>query len=194
MIDNPILNSPFEEPTRHFAVVDGRFTENIVKGRRSSSDLIPVANTRGRSSQLNLPGTQAEEVKPNELVNELRSFVRVWRDSGYQGVTPVTRTLLNYWRNEGRPSRLFFAQIEAVEKAIYLTEWAPKNRPDVINQLVSINAEENDGLPRAAFKMATGTGKTVVMGMLIAWHVLNKSDNPQDKRFSDAFLIGISRI
>ncbi len=38
-------------------------------------------------------------------------------------------------------------------------------------------------------KMATGSGKTVVMAMLIAWHVLNKLANPQDPRFSDTFLI-----
>ena len=39
-----------------------------------------------------------------------------------------------------------------------------------------------------AFKMATGSGKTVVMAMLIAWHTLNKLANPQDARFTDAFL------
>jgi type III restriction enzyme len=40
-----------------------------------------------------------------------------------------------------------------------------------------------------AFKMATGSGKTVVMAMLIAWQSLNKLANPQDKRFSDTFLV-----
>jgi len=51
------------------------------------------------------------------------------------------------------------------------------------------NESSNPGLPRIAFKMATGTGKTVVMGMLIAWQALNKLANPQDTRFSDTFLI-----
>jgi type III restriction enzyme len=37
--------------------------------------------------------------------------------------------------------------------------------------------------------MATGSGKTVVMAMLIAWQSLNKRANPQDARFSDAFLV-----
>ena len=37
--------------------------------------------------------------------------------------------------------------------------------------------------------MATGSGKTVVMAMLVAWHALNKMDDRQDARFSDAFLI-----
>jgi len=49
--------------------------------------------------------------------------------------------------------------------------------------------EQNPGLYRTAFKMATGTGKTVVMAMLIAWHTLNKQANPRDARFSDAFLV-----
>src|SRR3712207_8171512 len=47
----------------------------------------------------------------------------------------------------------------------------------------------NPLLYRVAFKMATGSGKTVEMAMLIAWHTLNKLANPQDARFSDAFLI-----
>ena len=51
------------------------------------------------------------------------------------------------------------------------------------------NDTSNPGLPRTAFKMATGSGKTVVMAMLIAWHTLNKRANPQDARFSDTFLI-----
>jgi type III restriction enzyme len=37
--------------------------------------------------------------------------------------------------------------------------------------------------------MATGSGKTVVMAMLIAWQALNKLANPMDKRFSDTFLV-----
>ena len=51
------------------------------------------------------------------------------------------------------------------------------------------NDDTNPLLYRIAFKMATGSGKTVVMAMLIAWQALNKLANPQDARFSDAFLI-----
>src|ERR1700686_5021563 len=57
------------------------------------------------------------------------------------------------------------------------------------NALHEANETSNPGLPRTAFKMATGSGKTVVMAMLIAWHTLKKSANPQDARFSDTFLI-----
>ena len=52
-----------------------------------------------------------------------------------------------------------------------------------------VNATSNPGLNRIAMKMATGTGKTVVMAMLIAWHALNKIANPKDRRLSDTFLV-----
>lgn len=54
--------------------------------------------------------------------------------------------------------------------------------------------DANPGLYRIAHKMATGTGKTVVMAMLIAWHTLNKTQNPQDGRFSDSFLVAAPGI
>jgi type III restriction enzyme len=49
--------------------------------------------------------------------------------------------------------------------------------------------DANPGLYRLAFKMATGSGKTVVMAMIIAYHTLNKIHYPQDTRFTDAFVI-----
>ena len=76
----------------------------------------------------------------------------------------------------------------------------PQNRPQgsrkkkygdawIENTIREANDTSNPGLPRTAFKMATGSSKTVVMAMLIAWHTLNKRANPQDARFSDTFLI-----
>ena len=65
-----------------------------------------------------------------------------------------------------------------------------KNRGDAFHQaLLSANKEANPDLYRIAFKMATGTGKTVVMGMLIVYHTLNRIANPRSTLFSDAFLI-----
>ena len=66
---------------------------------------------------------------------------------------------------------------------------ARKYDPWIENALRAANDGANPGLFRIAHKMATGAGKTVVMGMLIAWHALNKLANPKDARFSDAFLI-----
>ncbi len=105
-------------------------------------------------------------------------------------MTRTTARLLEYWTAPDRNRRLFFCQIEALETIIYATEVAKKYGDTWIeNDLRKFNEDANPGLYRIATKMATGSGKTVVMAMLIAWHVLNKRANPQDKRFGDAFLI-----
>jgi type III restriction enzyme len=84
----------------------------------------------------------------------------------------------------------FFCQIEALETAIYITEVARKyNDAWIENVIREANDSSNPGLLRMAFKMATGSGKTVVMAMAITWHTLNKLANQQDSRFSDTFLI-----
>src|SRR5207248_1881077 len=89
-----------------------------------------------------------------------------------------------------RDRKLCFCQIEALETAIYLAEAAKKYGDAWIeNELRAANADANPLLYRVACKMATGSGKTVVMAMLIAWQTLNKLANPQDGRFTDAFLI-----
>ena len=97
---------------------------------------------------------------------------------------------MEYWTNPERDNKLFFCQIEALETAIYITE-AAHNCGDnwIENDIRKANQNTNPSLYRIAFKMATGSGKTVVMGMLIAWQALNKLANTQDRRFSDTFLI-----
>ena len=189
MIERVILNSPFEEPTRHFRVVGGTFTDEVVSGRRRSSHLIPVAKPRGSIQQLRLDTVGADTVQENQFINEVRSLVGAWRDEGHLGCTATTRALLEYWTDPSRENRLFFAQVEAIETAIFLAEYAPKHRPHILNYLDRLNQQENASLPRRALKMATGTGKTVVMGMLIAWQTLNKMANAKDRRFTDAFLV-----
>ena len=127
-------------------------------------------------------------VTPNTLINEIRKRVDAWRKlpSSQWGVTPETQRLLEHWKDPSRARRLFFCQIEAVETLIYLTEVAP-NR--FRKQIEEANAEANPGLYRLACKMATGSGKTVVMAMIIAWHAVNKVRRPNSKAFSDVFLI-----
>jgi type III restriction enzyme len=123
-------------------------------------------------------------------VNRVRERVAIWRRAGYTGVTRTTRELLDYWTAPEREKKLFFCQIEALETAIYITEVASKAGDNWIeNRLREANDSSNPLLFRTALKMATGTGKTVVMTMLIAWHTLNKLANPQDARFADAFLV-----
>jgi len=191
IIANPVINSPFREPERHFYFGDDGITDTIEDGRRKSSYFIPIASPRKKSAQLVLDTEWTKDrIKENDTVNQVRERVALWRRGGYAGVTPMTARLLAYWADPGRDKPLFFCQIEALETAIYITEVAKKYGDAWIeNRLREGNDTANPGMPRVALKMATGAGKTVVMGMLIAWQTLNKQENPQDARFSDAFLV-----
>jgi hypothetical protein len=185
-IENPVINSPFVEPTLHFPVVDGRVVGKPAHGRRPSEFFVPVAKPKKASPQLALQFGGSVRQQPNEIVNEIRQAVGRWRLQAYPHTTSVTKELLAHWRAEDRERRLFFCQIEAVETAIYLTEAAEKSADTkALNVIRGENASLNDNLPRMAFKMATGSGKTVVMAMLIAWQALNKLANPYDRRFSN---------
>jgi len=191
VIENPIINSPFSEPNCHFRFNDEGITNETVEGRRTSSYFVPIAKAKKQGKQLVLDTEWTEDrIEENKLVNEIRRRVSLWRSGGYVGVTPTTARLLAYWNDPTREKKLFFCQIEALETAIYITEVAKRYGDAWIeNDLRDANETSNPGLPRIAFKMATGSGKTVVMAMLIAWHVLNKRANTQDARFSDTFLI-----
>jgi type III restriction enzyme len=193
VIENPVINSPYLEPTQHFKFSDDGITDEIVETRRISSYFIPIAKPKkkGKSDQLSFETEWTQDrFEENKLINQIRGRVALWRQGGYQGITKTTRSLLEYWKNPDRERKLFFCQIEAAETAIYVTEVAKRYGDTWIeNEIRLSNEDANPPLFRIAFKMATGSGKTVVMAMLIAWHVLNKLANPQDPRFSDAFLI-----
>jgi type III restriction enzyme len=192
VIENPIINSPFSEPTRHFRFTDEGITNEIVDGRRISSYFVPIAKPKKKGAKQLYFDTEwtQDRIEENKLVNEIRRRVVMWRKGGYVGVTPTSARLIAYWTDPSREKKLFFCQNEALETAIYLTEVARKYGDAWIeNAIRDANDTANPGLPRTAFKMATGSGKTVVMAMLIAWHTLNKRANPQDARFSDTFLI-----
>jgi type III restriction enzyme len=95
-------------------------------------------------------------------------------------VSGITKRLLEHWRDPEQRDfrRLFFCQLEAIEILIWLTEGPASER-------VGIQIPSDGGLfQRLCSKMATGSGKTIVMAMLIAWQVLNKAAYPQDKRYS----------
>jgi len=190
-IENPILNSPFEAPDRHFRFDDEGITDQIERRRRRSAYFVPIARPRKKGAQRTFETEwTGDRVQENAEINRVRERVDAWRVGGYVGVTAVTRRLLEYWSDGHREKKLFFCQREAVETAIYVAEVAARYGDAWIeNYLRDRNAEHNVGLPRIAMKMATGSGKTVVMGMLIAWQALNKLENKQDARFSDAFLI-----
>ncbi len=192
VIENPILNSPFAEPQRHFKFTEDGITDEIVEARRISSYFIPIPRPKKKNAKQLAFETEwtADRIQENEFINKVRGRVALWRQGGYVGVTNVTRRLLEYWKRSDRDRRLFFCQIEALETAIYLGEVAKKYGDAWIeNTLRGANASSNPLLYRIAFKMATGSGKTAVMAMLIAWHALNKFADPQNALFGDTFLI-----
>lgn len=190
LIENPIINSPFNEPNRQFAFDDNGIRNEVIEGRRKSSYFIPIAAAKKSKNGQQMFDTEwtRERIEENIFINSVREKVRAWRSGGYLGVTPTTKQLLNYWNDSNREKRLFFCQIEALETIIYITEVAKSYGDSWIhNQLNEANNLANPGLDRLAMKMATGSGKTVVMAMLIAWHTLNKKASPTDARFGDAF-------
>jgi type III restriction enzyme len=194
VIENPVINTPFDKPTRHFKFSSEGITNEVVDGRRPSSYFVPIARPK-KSKGVDQPGlfdtewTQ-DRIEENKFINDIRSRVDAWRDGGYFGVTPTTSRLIAYWTDPEREKKLFFCQNEALETAIYIAEVAKLHGETWIeNTIREANDTSNPGLPRMASKMATGTGKTVTMTMLIAWHTLNKLANPKDRRFSDTFLV-----
>ena len=198
-VDNPILNNPYDEPRKSYQMApDGSLDYSVIKaGRRPyTPDAQVLPKKVGKQKELydisNLPATE------DYLINRLRKEVGQWRHDGYPHTTRVTRELLTFWfENPERlvTQRLFFAQREALETAVWLNEVAPsraENRGTSILAELAASWQVSDDadyvLPRLAFKMATGTGKTVVMAMLTLYHYFNRQEYRQDTRFADYFL------
>ncbi len=187
-VPEPILNSPFEEPARHWNIEEGKEPERRA-GRREAGYFYRDPKAPPADGEHEARGVWT----PLELVNRIRAEIKEWREAGYPGVTRTTLDLLNYWRRDGRQHRLFFAQLEAAETIIFLTEARADFRQGIDVPLDSPSEErQGDGFKafvRYALKMATGTGKTTVMGMLAAWSILNKVADKSDSRFSDTVLV-----
>ena len=176
-IDRLIINSPYEEPARHWNYDRALRLFDLAEGRRPAGYVVASQD----SKTFDDPGTFVEI----PLVNQIRTRVKKWRDAGYPGVTGVTRRLLQHWTDpeEFAERRFFFCQIEAAETLIWLAEASSSEK-------VGIDIPADGGnFQRLCAKMATGSGKTVVMAMIIAWHILNKVAFPQDRRFAKNILV-----
>ena len=185
-VAQPILNSPFEEPREYWYIREGEQPEQRAGRRRSI-----VFPPRTQKSEWDLSdGTLAKAAEyPGAyeilLVNQIRERVAAWREAGYPGATRTTLELLAYWKREGRQQRLFFTQREAAETILFLTEARHDFRQGIAVPLDT----PNNPFIRYACKMATGSGKSTVMGMLAAWSILNKVTDRSDARFSDIVLV-----
>ena len=194
-VQQPILCSPYNEPDNHW-IYDTETGEAVINpGRRDAGYWYKTKRTG--SAQLTL--FQEEERDDLPLVNKLRADVKRWRETNYRNATVVTRDLLRHWARDDLLRRLFFCQREAVETIIYLVEirqggkrlgFNPTFTDEDLAKLVDTpNEPDIPDLIRYGCKMATGSGKTVVMAMLIAWAFCNRGKLPSDERFPHAALI-----
>ena len=202
---NPILNSPYEPPGKHWELDgDRRPTGRTIPGRRRAEYVTPVpAPKKSGQAKLTLDekhqSGSGQEYDPMPVINEVRRHVEAWRQLPVDqcGVTPVTAHLLRHWREHDYVGRRpFFCQIEAVETAIWLTEVAgcisgrgPATYKGIREHLRGANRRANPDLLRIALKLATGAGKTTVMAMLIAWQTLNALRLAASPRFTRGFLV-----
>src|SRR6267143_3358371 len=177
-IDQLIINSPYAEPREHWRYHRETRLFTREQERRKAGYIRASESSRSFDD----PGIFIEL----PLVNKIRPRVKAWREADYPGATGITKRLLQHWRDpEQRDSnrRFFFCQLEAIETLIWLTESPASER-------VGLEIPGDGGpFPRLCCKMATGSGKTILMAMLIAWQVLNKVTYPQDKRFSKNVLV-----
>ncbi len=197
---NPILNNPYDAPQLHYATnFAGELDyEKPLRGRRPFTPSIQTIPIRqGSQSDLSVLNESFGEEFANHLVNLLRRELNSWRNAKYPQTTRITRELLEFWflnPERDMTQSLFFAQREAVETAIWLNEVAEKSNVGQhvlreLEQAQSDSSSPGNHLPRMAFKMATGAGKTVVMAALIAYHYFNRAEYRSDVRFADNFLI-----
>ena len=208
--EQPVLNSPYERPSRHWELDEtGQPTQQIVERRRPAEFVSPIPQPKkrkGSAQQAALVFDEAaqkleaagQQYDLTAIINGVRQQVDRWRDlpnpSQWQ-VTPETARLLQHWRHHRFSGiRPFFCQVEAVETAIWLSEVAPRTGragKSFLDHLTNANSDANPELPlpRLALKLATGTGKTTVMAMLIAWQTINAVRRPQSRRFTRGFLV-----
>jgi len=205
--DQPILNSPYNYPVRHWELDStGQPTQKIIDARRQAEFISPIPKPKKRRAK---PSTQQElafqdehgisdekqQYEVTSTINKVRRLVDLWRklpNPSQWNVTPETARLLQHWRSHDFTGvRPFFCQIEATEVAIWLTEVAHKSTEgrQLLKHLDDANTAANPGLHRLALKLATGAGKTTVMAMLIAWQTVNAVRHPASKTFTRGFLI-----
>ena len=147
VIENPVINSPFEEPARHFRFDEQGITNTIVPERRISQYFVPIAKPRktAKERQLTFDEWTEDRIEENKTVNAIRRLIQLWREGRYtDDVTRTTARLLEYWQRDDRSRRLFFCQIEALETLIYITEVAKRyGHTWIENDLRRFNEDAN---------------------------------------------------
>ncbi len=142
------------------------------------------------------------KLRSGACVPALREAVKSWKAGGCQGITDTTRTLLNYWFSAdhklktGRPFKYHVSQQEAIETLIYVWEVEKvRTRKDLLERyaqnIADLRLPPDDGFARYCTKMATGSGKTKVMALAIAWQYFNamREQDEISKDYAKTFLL-----
>jgi type III restriction enzyme len=206
--EHPIINSPYNTPEQHWELdAQGQPTQRIIESRRLAEFITPIPKPKKRKAASTQQQMVFDEGKglsnqhqqyetTSTMINELRRVVDQWRSLSNPNdwhVTPETVRLLQHWRHHKFSStRPFFCQVEAVETVIWLTEVAPQagnTGKKFLDHLTNANKDANPELLRLALKLATGTGKTTVMAMIIAWQTINAVRRPTSNKFTRGFLV-----
>ena len=179
--EQPILNPPYEYPSRHWELdPSGQPTNRILPERRKVAFITPIPKPKKQKgvqqekilfdAAAQALGTEAQQYDLSAFISGVRQRVDRWRelsDPNAWRVTPETARLLRHWRSHRFGDiRPFFCQVEAVETAIWLTEVAPtlgKEGRRFLDPIDAASEGANPGLARLALKLATGAGKTTVM-------------------------------
>ena len=209
--ERPILNSPYECPSRYWELDEtGQPTQRIIESRRRAEFITPIPKPKKRKGAIEQSAlvfdegkglsTQKQQYDHTAIINSVRQHVDQWRQIPNPNdwrVTPETARLLQHWRHHNFASiRPFFCQVEAVETAIWLTEVAPqtgKAGEGFLEHLTNANNDANPELMRFALKLATGAGKTTVMAMLIAWQTINAGAPPAEQALHARLSCGHTR-
>ena len=139
-------------------------------------------------------GERGREKLLPPLVNKIRKEVKEWRMKDYPGISETTKSLLNYWFKSEHPKgfQYFFAQRESVETIIYLYESQNIRTPSELLKYdssgVLVDSMFEESWLRLVIKQATGTGKTKVLSLLMAWCFFHKEFN-QNSELSKNFLL-----
>lgn len=175
-IDKLILCSPYNEPHIHWDREEQTQEFFQADGRRPAG--YTIANPKSKK------GVDEGSFISLPLVNLIRKRIKEWQADSRPGLTGVTRELLEHWEDSNqRQFPFFFCQLEAIITIIFLIE-----APDHYKTGITIPSDGGEFV-RWCSKMATGSGKTTVMAMLIAYNILNKVSYKQDARFSKNILV-----
>jgi type III restriction enzyme len=153
---------------------------------------------RKRKQNSDQPDLLDARVATAPCVPGIREKVNAWREAGCKGVSDTTAILLNYWFKtdhklpDGRRFKYHPFQREAIETLIYLYEVAKVRRHKSLIETFATRSDlrllQYDDFARYAVKMATGSGKTKVMSLAIAWQFLNAAAEARDD-FAKTFLL-----